>query len=60
MLREQLVKAARKRGVEVYFPELSLCTDNGAMIAFAGAMQLAMNPALLDARRPGRLAREAE
>ncbi len=53
LLREQLVKAARKRGVEVYFPELSLCTDNGAMIAFAGAMQLAMNPALLDARDYG-------
>ncbi|WP_306481809.1 tRNA (adenosine(37)-N6)-threonylcarbamoyltransferase complex transferase subunit TsaD [Limnobacter sp.] len=50
LLREQLVKAARKRGVEVYFPELSLCTDNGAMIAFAGAMQLAENPALLSAR----------
>jgi len=47
------VKAARKRGVEVYFPELSLCTDNGAMIAFAGAMQLAKNPALLDARDYG-------
>jgi len=53
LLREQLVKAARQRGVEVYFPELSLCTDNGAMIAFAGAMQLAMNPALLDARDYG-------
>ena len=24
----------------VFFPPLSLCTDNGAMIAFAGAMHL--------------------
>jgi N6-L-threonylcarbamoyladenine synthase len=50
LLREQLVKAAAKRGIEVYFPELSLCTDNGAMIAFAGAMQLAENPGLLNIR----------
>ena len=24
----------------MYFPELELCTDNGAMIAFAGALRL--------------------
>ena len=53
LLREQLEKAARKRGVEVYFPELSLCTDNGAMIAFAGAMQLAGKPELLNSRDYG-------
>ncbi|MCP2039775.1 N6-L-threonylcarbamoyladenine synthase [Neisseria sp. HSC-16F19] len=29
------------KGVDTYFPPLSLCTDNGAMIAFAGAMHLA-------------------
>ena len=29
------------KGVDTYFPPLSLCTDNGAMIAFAGAMRLA-------------------
>lgn len=57
LLREQLVKAARKRGVEVYIPELSLCTDNGAMIAFAGAMQLAENPALLEKREYGMVTR---
>lgn len=57
LLREQLVKAARKRGIEVYFPELSLCTDNGAMIAFAGAMQLAQNPAMLSARDYGMITR---
>ena len=50
LLREQLVKAAHKRGIDVYFPELSLCTDNGAMIAFAGAMQLREKPELLNSR----------
>lgn len=47
LLREQLVKAATKRGIDVYFPELNLCTDNGAMIAFAGAMQVREHPDLL-------------
>lgn len=50
LLREQLVKAANKRGIDVYFPELSLCTDNGAMIAFAGAMQVREHPELLGSR----------
>lgn len=50
LLREQLVKAATKRGIDVYFPELSLCTDNGAMIAFAAAMQVHEKPELLNER----------
>jgi N6-L-threonylcarbamoyladenine synthase len=37
-LRERLQQQVK---ADVYFPELSLCTDNGAMIAFAGAMKLA-------------------
>jgi N6-L-threonylcarbamoyladenine synthase len=36
-LRERL---KQKIKAQVYFPELSLCTDNGAMIAFAGAMKM--------------------
>jgi N6-L-threonylcarbamoyladenine synthase len=28
----------------VFYPELQFCTDNGAMIAFAGAMRLMGNP----------------
>jgi N6-L-threonylcarbamoyladenine synthase len=40
-LRAQLDAACAKRGVRVHYPELSLCTDNGAMIALAGAMRLA-------------------
>lgn len=49
-LRHQLVSLAKKRGIDVFFPELSLCTDNGAMIAFAGAMQLAGKPEWLENR----------
>jgi N6-L-threonylcarbamoyladenine synthase len=40
LLREQLDAADAKRGVRVHYPELSLCTDNGAMIALAAAMRL--------------------
>jgi len=39
-LREQLNKACAKRGVRVHYPELRLCTDNGAMIAMAAALRL--------------------
>ncbi|MBV8503864.1 MAG: tRNA (adenosine(37)-N6)-threonylcarbamoyltransferase complex transferase subunit TsaD [Paucibacter sp.] len=39
-LREQLDKACAKRGVRVHYPELRLCTDNGAMIAMAAALRL--------------------
>ncbi len=39
-LREQLDAAGAKRGVRVHYPELHLCTDNGAMIAMAGAMRI--------------------
>ncbi|NMG76796.1 tRNA (adenosine(37)-N6)-threonylcarbamoyltransferase complex transferase subunit TsaD [Aromatoleum diolicum] len=40
-LRERLNSAARHKGWRVYYPEPELCTDNGAMIAFAGARRLA-------------------
>ncbi|MEX3692467.1 tRNA (adenosine(37)-N6)-threonylcarbamoyltransferase complex transferase subunit TsaD [Paraburkholderia sp. BR14263] len=43
-LRETLSAAAQKRGFEVHYPDLSLCTDNGAMIALAGALRLARWP----------------
>jgi N6-L-threonylcarbamoyladenine synthase len=39
-LRERLVRECDKRQARVYFPELALCTDNGAMIALAAAMRL--------------------
>ncbi len=39
-LREKLDAMAKKRGGRVCFPRPELCTDNGAMIAFAGALRL--------------------
>jgi N6-L-threonylcarbamoyladenine synthase len=40
-LRERLVRDAAHRGAQVFFPDLAFCTDNGAMIALAGALRLA-------------------
>jgi N6-L-threonylcarbamoyladenine synthase len=39
-LRAALGEAARQQGFEVFFPEPELCTDNGAMIAFAAALRM--------------------
>jgi N6-L-threonylcarbamoyladenine synthase len=44
-LRAALNAAASKKRFQVFYPELEFCTDNGAMIAFAGAMRLQINPA---------------
>lgn len=50
-LRERLNAATKKRMCKVHYPRLEFCTDNGAMIAFAGAMrfkalQLKASPSL--------------
>ncbi|GHD02157.1 tRNA N6-adenosine threonylcarbamoyltransferase [Pseudorhodoferax aquiterrae] len=39
-LRAQLDAACAKKKVRVHYPELALCTDNGAMIAMAAAMRM--------------------
>jgi N6-L-threonylcarbamoyladenine synthase len=39
-LRRELDAACATGGFRVHYPELHLCTDNGAMIAMAGAMRL--------------------
>lgn len=39
-LRAALNKMACDEGYTIYYPPLHLCTDNGAMIAFAGAMRV--------------------
>ena len=39
-LRAKLAEQMEKRGVRVFYPAPQYCTDNGAMIAFAGALRL--------------------
>ena len=40
LLRSQLNAVCQQRGIRVHYPELHLCTDNGAMIALAAGMRL--------------------
>ncbi len=40
-LRDRLQAFARRHSLRVCFPRPDFCTDNGAMIAFAGALRLA-------------------
>ncbi|MCX7172278.1 MAG: tRNA (adenosine(37)-N6)-threonylcarbamoyltransferase complex transferase subunit TsaD, partial [Proteobacteria bacterium] len=47
-LRQLLDLEAAKFRVKVYYPELELCTDNGAMIAFCGAQRLLTGAATRD------------
>jgi N6-L-threonylcarbamoyladenine synthase len=45
-LRTALDAEAARRGFDVFYPEPELCTDNGAMIAFAAALRLEGNSVL--------------
>jgi N6-L-threonylcarbamoyladenine synthase len=49
-LRERLTEDIDKRGGKIFYPDLEFCTDNGAMIAFAGALRLAQQPNKKDYR----------
>ncbi len=40
-LRQQLAEVGQAEGFRTYFPRSEFCTDNGAMIALAGALRLA-------------------
>lgn len=40
MLREQMQTLMSQLNGEVFYPDLAFCTDNGAMIAYAGAKRL--------------------
>ena len=44
-LRARLHQEVGRRGGEVFYPRAEFCTDNGAMIAYAGAMGLQRNEA---------------
>ncbi len=39
-IRQTLTKMANKEGAEIFFPRPEFCTDNGAMIAYAGCQHL--------------------
>ena len=39
-LRDSLLKLAEDTGAEAYIPKFEYCTDNAAMIAFAGKIKL--------------------
>lgn len=39
-LREKFMEDAKTKGISIYFPSPDLCTDNGAMIAYAGWKRL--------------------
>jgi N6-L-threonylcarbamoyladenine synthase len=43
-LRERVASLAEARGKVAHLPSLSSCTDNAAMIAYAGAMRAAREP----------------
>jgi len=39
-LRRELSSMAEKEGGQLYYPRVEFCTDNGAMIAYAGCLRL--------------------
>ncbi len=39
-LRARLTRAATDEGIEVFYPPLEFCTDNGAMIAYAAMLRM--------------------
>lgn len=49
-LREKMTEEAAKVGATVLFPELSLCTDNAAMIAAAGYFNFIRGRSVVDPR----------
>ena len=50
-LRATLNAAAARLGARVYYPEMALCTDNGAMIALVGALRLQAGTGALNTSR---------
>ena len=43
-LRAKLAEYSQQSGIQVFFPRNEFCTDNGAMIAYAGYRRYLLNP----------------
>ena len=43
-LRKKIITECNQNEFEYFFPDLTFCTDNGAMIALAGSLRLNMRP----------------
>ncbi len=52
-LRQRLLSGLKRFGGEAFFPPLELCTDNGAMIAFAAAQRVQRGMVNLDVQDHG-------
>ena len=50
LLRSHLTESIGNRGGKVFYPDLEFCTDNGAMIAYAGALRFAQQQGNKDYR----------
>ena len=50
LLRNRLTEDISRHGGQVFYPDLEFCTDNGAMIAHAGALRLARRQGTKDYR----------
>jgi N6-L-threonylcarbamoyladenine synthase len=50
LLRSHLTESIGNRGGKVFYPDLEFCTDNGAMIAYAGALRFAQQQGKKDYR----------
>ncbi|MBX6317206.1 MAG: tRNA (adenosine(37)-N6)-threonylcarbamoyltransferase complex transferase subunit TsaD, partial [Pigmentiphaga sp.] len=53
LLRQRLAARLERLKAQAFFPPLELCTDNGAMIAFAAALRLQAGLADPNARHSG-------
>ena len=52
-LRHALKDMMKKEGGELFYPRIEFCTDNGAMIAYAGCLRLQagkQEPLIINAR----------
>ena len=50
LLRSHLTESIGNQGGKVFYPDLEFCTDNGAMIAYAGALRYAQQQGNKDYR----------